>query len=224
MLAVELHAHSVSSYDGRDGIEQLLERARQVGLDGLAVTDHDAFAASERAAELAEEYGLVGIPGMEISTAAGHVLALGIDRRIERGLGFRESVERIHDAGGIAVVPHPFQELRKGVLGAIPKRAITAADAIEVYNSRLLTGRSNRQADALAEEYGMAKTAGSDAHTAEMVGRARTLVETEDRTAEGILAAIRDGETAIRGRRTPYRITLKQVAGSATRRARKRLL
>lgn len=220
MLAVELHAHSVHSYDGQNTVEALLNGAKAAGLDGIAITDHDEFAPSIRAADLAEEYGLVGIPGMEISTAAGHLLALGIDRRIERGFGFRETVDRIHDAGGIAVVPHPFQELRKGVLGAIPREEIKTADAIEVYNSRLLTGRANRQADQLAEAYEMSKTAGSDAHIAEMVGQARTLVETDEQTSEAVLEAIRDGRTTVQGRRTPYRITLKQVASSATRQAR----
>jgi len=220
VFAVELHAHSVHSYDGQDTVEALLEGAKAAGLDGIAITDHDEFAPSRRAADLAEEYGLVGIPGMEISTAAGHLLGLGIDRRIERGRGFRQTVDRIHDAGGIAVVPHPFQELRKGVLGAIPREEIKTADAIEVYNSRLLTGRANRQADRLAGAYEMSKTAGSDAHSTEMVGQARTLVETEERTSAAVLDAIRDGRTTVRGRRTPYRITLRQVAGSATRQAR----
>lgn len=222
MLAVELHAHSSHSLDGHGTVDQLLEAARAASLDGIAVTDHDEFGPSERAAARAEEYGLIGIPGMEISTAAGHLLGLGIDRRIERGQGFRATVEAIHDAGGIAVVPHPFQELRKGVLGAIPREELRAADAIEVYNSRLLTGRANRQADQLAETYGMTKTAGSDAHVPEMVGRARTLVDTDTRTTDAILDAIREGKTTVQGRRTPYRITLRQAAGSATRRARER--
>lgn len=222
MLAVELHAHSVHSYDGRDSVEQLLDGAREAGLDAIAITDHDDFAAGQRAAELSSKDLLV-IPGMEISSAAGHVLALGIDQPIDKALPFRKTIERIHDASGIAVVPHPFQELRKGILGALPATEITTADAIEVYNSRLLTGRANRQADSLAEKFEMAKTAGSDAHIAEMVGQAQTLVETDDRTVDGILEAIRNGKTTVQRRRTPYRITLRQVAGSATRRARHQL-
>lgn len=220
MLAVELHAHSKHSADGRGTVEQLLEAARAADLDAIAITDHDEFAPSRRAADLAEAYGLVGIPGMEISTAAGQLLGLGVDRRIERGQSFRTTVDKIHDAGGVAVVPHPFQELRKGVIGAIPRAELKTADAVEVFNSRLLTGRANRQADQLAEAYGMTKTAGSDAHVPEMVGQARTLVDTETRASEEILATIREGETTVQGRRTPYRITLRQAADSATRQAR----
>lgn len=223
MLSVELHSHSALSHDGRDPVEKLLEQASAVGLDAIAITDHDTIEGGRDATSLASEYDLVAIPGVEISSAAGHVLGLGLDRDIPRGLSFRETVDRIHDAGGIAVVPHPFQELRKGVLAKIQETEITAADAVETYNSRLLTGRSNRQAERLASELDMPVTAGSDAHVADMVGRARTLVDTDERTVTGILDAIRNGETSIRGCRTPYRVTLRQAAGTAKRRAQRQL-
>jgi predicted metal-dependent phosphoesterase TrpH len=220
---VELHAHSDRSHDGRDTVEDLLDRARAVGLDALAVTDHDSFEASERAAALAPEYDLFGIRGIEVTSAAGHVLGLGVDRPIEPGLSFGETLGRIHDAGGVAVIPHPYQELRQGVLGAIPQADIVAADAIEVYNSRLLTGRANQQARRLAARYDMPITAGSDAHVSEMVGRAVTLVDADELTAGAILDAIQDGRTEIRGQRTPIRVTLRQAAGGVRRRVSRQL-
>jgi len=212
---VELHAHSERSHDGHDPVEDRLDRAATVGLDALAVTDHDDIEAGLRAAELAPEYGLLGIPGIEVTSAAGHVLALGVDSRIPAGRSLGETLGRIHDAGSIAIVPHPSQEIRQGILGAISESDIIAADAIEVSNSRLLTGRSNRQARRLAAQYDMPMTAGSDAHVSEMVGRAVTLVD-------AVLLAIADGRTGIRGRRTPFRLTLRQAGGSVRRRARRR--
>jgi hypothetical protein len=218
VYAVELHAHSDASYDGRDSIEQLLERAREEGLDALAVTDHDEFEESQRAAALAPEYGLVGIPAMEVSSAAGHVLAFGIDSAISPGLSFAETIERIHEQGGTAIVPHPFQEMRSGVLDAIPKEQLTLADAIEVYNSRLVTGWSNRQAKRFAEQEGMPMIAGSDAHVSDMVGQSVTLVDADERSADAILAAIRDGKTVLEPRRTPFRVSFRQAMGNTRRR------
>jgi hypothetical protein len=116
VLSVELHAHSSLSYDGRDPVELLLAQAQAVGLDALAVTDHDEIEASLRAVERAPEYGLVGIPGMEVSSGAGHVLALGVTEAVPPGLSFRKTLDRIREQGGIAVVPHPYQETRSGVL------------------------------------------------------------------------------------------------------------
>ncbi|WP_181685805.1 PHP domain-containing protein [Halorhabdus salina] len=223
MLSVELHAHSSLSYDGRDSVDDLLERAASAGLDALAVTDHDEIAASLRAVDRAPEYGLLGIPGMEVTSAAGHVLALGVEEPIPEGLTFGETLERIRRLGGIAVVPHPFQESRSGVMAHVSRADLAGADAIEVYNSRLLTGRANRQARTFAREHGVPETAGSDAHIAEMVGRAVTLVDAEERSVDAILTAMRKGRTQIDGRRTPWHISFRQAAGGAKRRIRARL-
>jgi hypothetical protein len=223
VLAVELHVHSELSYDGRDPVDKLLQQATAVGLDGLAITDHDEISASLEAADRAPEYGLVGIPGMEVTTSAGHVLAVGVEELIPAGLPFAETVDRIHDLGGIAIVPHPFQEFRSGVLAEIDEAELTRADAIEVYNSRLLTGRANRQAERFARRNNMPMTAGSDAHIFEMVGRAVTHVETDERSVAAIVDAIRDGATSVEGRRTPWRVSLRQAAGGAKRKVGTRL-
>ena len=221
MLSVELHAHSAASYDGRDAVDALLERAAEVGLDALAVTDHDTLAGGSEVAAKAADYGLVGIPGIEVSSAAGHVLGLDVDEAVAPGLSFAETIERIHDAGGIAVVPHPFQEMRNGVLANVDKSALLAADAIEVYNSRLFTGWANRKAKRFATARKLPMTAGSDAHIGEMVGQAVTEVGTDDRSVEGILDALVEGKTSVVGSRTPWRISFRQFGGGVKRRIKR---
>lgn len=223
MLSVELHAHSSLSYDGRDPVDLLLEQAEAIGLDALAITDHDEIDASLDAAARAEEYGLVGIPGTEVTSEAGHVLALGVEESIPAGLQFDETLDRIRDQNGVAVVPHPFQDSRSGVMSNITRDQLAAADAIEVYNSRLLTGRGNRQARTFATEYDVPITAGSDAHISEMIGQAVTLIDADERTSDAILEAIVDGRTDIDGKRTPWRISFRQAAGGAKRRVKNRL-
>ena len=223
VLRVELHTHSALSHDGRDPVELLLGQAAAVGLDALAVTDHDAIEASLEAADLAPEYDLVGIPGTEVTSAAGHVLALGVTERIERDLPFMETVQRIRAAGGIAVVPHPFQKSRSGVGPHVSRAELASVDALEVYNSRLLTGRGNRRAREFALEHGIPMTAGSDAHISEMVGQAVTRIGTDERSVEAIVEAIRDGRTTVEGKRTPWRISFRQAGGGVKRRVRARL-
>ncbi|MFC7098573.1 PHP domain-containing protein [Halobaculum marinum] len=223
MLSVELHSHSALSHDGRDPVDMLLEQAAAVGLDALAVTDHDEIDASLEAAAMADDYGLVGIPGMEITSAAGHVLGFGIEEAVPAGLDFDETLDRIRDQGGIAVVPHPFQKSRHGVAPHISAEQLASADAIEVYNSRLLTGRSNRQAETFAVNHGLPMTAGSDAHIAEMVGQAVTEVGASERSVDAILDAVRDGRTSVVGKRTPWRISFRQAAGGAKRRIGRRV-
>jgi len=221
VLTVELHSHSALSHDGRDPVDLLLEQAAAVGLDALAVTDHDEIDASIEAAEQAADHGLIGIVGMEVSSAAGHILAFGIEELIPPGLGYDETLERIHDQGGIAVIPHPFQKSRHGVAPHVTEDQLASADAIEVYNSRLFTGRSNRQAERFAIERGLPMTAGSDAHISELVGQAITEVGADDRTPEAILDAIRHGRTSVIGQRTPWRVSLRQFGGGAKRRVQR---
>jgi predicted metal-dependent phosphoesterase TrpH len=223
VLSAELHTHSCHSYDGRDPVERLLERGAAVGLDAMAVTDHDAVEGSHEAVERAPEYGLVAIPGLEVTSDAGHVLGLGVEDLVPAGLSFGETVDRIHDREGIAVVPHPFQTSRSGVLSNITEDELAAADAIEIYNSRLLTGRANRRAERFARRRGLPMTAGSDAHIAEMVGRAVTHVDTDERSAGAILDAIREGRTSVEGRRTPFYISFRQAAGGVKRRMTSRV-
>nr|WP_254714744.1 PHP domain-containing protein [Natranaeroarchaeum aerophilus] len=223
VLSVELHTHSELSHDGRDPVDLLLEQAAAVGLDAIAVTDHDEIDASLEAVRKAPEYGLVGIPGIEITSRAGHVLGLGIEEAIPPGLSFGETLDRIHEQGGIAIVPHPYQESRSGVMANITPEALATADAIEVYNSRLLTGRGNRQARTFATEYDLPMTAGSDAHISEMVGQAVTLIDTDERDVDAILDAVAAGRTEVAGKRTPWRISFRQAAGGAKRRVKSRL-
>ena len=218
MLSAELHCHSALSYDGRDPVELILEQAAAVGLDAVAVTDHDEIDASLTAADLAPDYGLVGIPGMEVTSAAGHVLGLGVTEAVPPGLPFAETVERIREQGGLAVVPHPFQRSRHGVAAHVSKAELADVDAVEVYNSRLLTGLANRWAEAFAERNGLPMTAGSDAHISEMVGQAVTQIDTDDRSVDGILRAIKCGRTTVLGKRTPWRISLRQFGGGVRRR------
>ena len=224
VLAVELHCHSAASHDGRDPIDLLLAQAEAVGLDAIAVTDHDEIEASLRAVERAPSFGLIGVPGIEVTTAVGHLIGLGVTEQVPAGLSFGETLTLIREQGGIAIVPHPFQPSRSGIAPNVTRDELATADAIEVYNSRLLTGRANRKAEAFAESRGLPKTAGSDAHISEMVGQAVTLVDADPEDgAEGILEAVAAGRTVVNGKRTPWHISFRQAAGGAKRRLRNRL-
>jgi len=143
---------------------------------------------------------------------------LGISEQVPPGLPFAETLDRIRAQGGIAIVPHPFQSSRHGVATELSHDELAKADAIEIYNSRLFTGLANRRARAFAERRSLPTTAGSDAHIAEMVGQAVTRVDTTTREVGAILDAILAGDTEILGKRTPWRISLRQFGGGIRRR------
>ncbi|GAB3040124.1 PHP domain-containing protein [Natronobiforma cellulositropha] len=221
---IDFHVHSDDSYDGHEPIELILEHAADIGLDGVVITDHDEIAESRRAAAIAPEYGLVGIPGVEVSTRHGHLLAIGVDERPQPGRPFADTVETVRELGGIAIVPHPFQRSRHGVR----KRHITDADAIEAYNSMLFTGYRNRRAKTFAIRRDYPLIGASDAHYLPNVGRAYTDVLVEPRApdtakadidGEDLVEAILEGRTQIRGKRTPVRKSTVQYAKGAARKS-----
>ena len=222
-VRIDPHVHSEGSYDGREPVELILEHAADIGLDGVVITDHDVIEESLRAAELAPEFGLVGVPGVEVSTAAGHLLAIGVEERPPKGEPLAETVEWVRDAGGAAVVPHPFQRSRHGVR----KRRLVDCDGIEVYNSMLFTGYRNRRARTYARRRGYPRLGASDAHLIPYVGRAYTEFQLPDVPAgtppaevdaAAVVDALRAGETRIDGKRTPIHRSARQYAKGAARR------
>ncbi|WP_276280968.1 PHP domain-containing protein [Halorussus caseinilyticus] len=218
-ITIDPHVHSEGSYDGHEPVELLLAQARDIGLDGIVVTDHDTIAESLRAAELAPEYGLVGIPGVEVSTAAGHLLAIGVSERPEPHRPLAETVATIRDLGGVAVVPHPFQRTRHG----IRKGRIEDCDAIEVYNAWIFTGYRNRRARQFAARNDYPGVAASDAHSAKYLGRAYTELTVSgasskaDLDRERIVAALANGDAEVHGRRQPLRRSARHYALGAGR-------
>jgi predicted metal-dependent phosphoesterase TrpH len=218
-LRLDPHVHSEASYDARDPPELLLEQAADIGLDGIIVTDHDQISASLRTAELASTYGLVGIPGVEVSTAHGHLLALGVEKRPDPGRPLSETVERVRELGGAAVIPHPFQRTRHGARG---KHIVAAEpDGAETYNAWLFTGYQNRRARAFARRHGYSPLAGSDAHSVASLGRAYTELTVQKPhgsvSAEAVVEAICGGATDIKGRRVPYHKSAGHYAKGAGR-------
>jgi predicted metal-dependent phosphoesterase TrpH len=223
-LAVDLHVHSEGSYDGRAPIETLLEQARAIGLDAIVVTDHDAIDQSLKAASLAPAYGLIGIPGVEVSTAHGHLLAIGVEELPTPREPLGETISQIRALGGVAVVPHPFQRSRHGIGKRRLRRCEAEPDTIEVYNPWLFTGYENRRAKRFARRRAYPGVAGSDAHVGRMVGRAYTeiAVGTANRrgtvSAAEVAAALGDGTgTAIHGRRQPIHRSARHYLLGATR-------
>jgi len=219
-IRIDPHVHSSASYDGHDPVELLLEQAAEIGLDGIVVTDHDVIHESVRAAELAPEYGLFGIPGVEVSTSVGHLLAIGVSAMPPRREPLDETIDWVRDHGGVAVVPHPFQRSRHG----IPRRHLVDCDAIEVFNSWLFTGFRNRRARRFAAENGYPALAASDAHSVPHVGRAYTelVIEGVDRAdldGESVLEAVREGSMRMRGRRQPIPASARHYAVGSARKS-----
>jgi predicted metal-dependent phosphoesterase TrpH len=218
-LEIDFHVHSEASYDGHEPIELLLEHAEDIDLEAVIVTDHDVVHGALEAAELAPESGLVGIPGVEISTAHGHLLGIGIEELPAPGRPMGETIETVRELGGVAIVPHPFQRTRHG----IRKRRLKQVDpdAIETFNAWLFTGYRNRRARRYAARYGYPAVGGSDAHSLLTVGRAYTEIQIDrpfpEIDSDDVVESIRAGDTGVRGQRASLRRCSGHYAKAAAR-------
>lgn len=192
-VKLDLHVHTTHS-DGISTVKEILKACRKAGLDGVAVTDHDTVSGALEALRI-KPRGLIVIPGVEVSTSRGHVVALGVKDPIRSGMSVPETVEAIHDLGGFAVVAHPYDVLRGG-MG--PKAAEgSGADAVEVMNAMSrpfsicswLAGR-------LARRLGLPGVAGSDAHSADAVGYGYTVLEASS-GVDDILDCLRRGVVGV---------------------------
>jgi predicted metal-dependent phosphoesterase TrpH len=106
MGLADLHIHTIYSYDGTASVPAVLRHAKQIGLEVIAITDHDEITGSLKALELAPDYGLEVIPGIEVTSAEGDLLALSITENIPRDLPLIETVLKVHELGGFCIAPH----------------------------------------------------------------------------------------------------------------------
>jgi len=206
-LKIDLHVHTLFSRDASTTLRDVVTYSRKRGLDGVAVTDHDTL---KGALQLVKEKRIIVIPGVEITTLHGHVLALNTTDPIPPKLSLPETVQKIHDSGGIAVAAHPTVILNVG----ITRRAASVSnfDAIEVINSSAFPfSLSTHFSRKLAEKLNLPQTAGSDAHQAAEIGMAYTVVNA-DSNIDDIIEAIRKGATVPYGKAIPWTARFRRGA------------
>lgn len=201
-VKADLHVHTVYSQDSIITAEDLVFYAKKRGLTAVAITDHNTV---EGALKLAKETDLLIIPGVEVSSRNGHIVALNVQEPIQKGLSAEETVDRIHKAGGLAIACHPFA-LFKGSLG---KHVSATFDAVETINASAAPfKRSVRKAEEIAVKLELPRVAGTDAHYAPAIGYAYTLVDAQ-LDVDSVVKAISAGRCQPFGTSVPLRLKLE---------------
>lgn len=205
-MKIDLHLHTCYSEDATTTLKDVMKYAKMQGLDGVAVTDHDT---NRGALRLLRQKELIVIPGIEVSSRDGHILALNITEPVAPNMSLVETTRRIHDLGGIAVIAHPSAVLKTGLGSNIT--SASNLDAVEVINTAafpffLTTFLSRR----VALRLDLPQTAGSDSHHPQEIGTAYTEIDA-DTNLDDIVEAIRKGKTVPIGKAISWKLRLQRA-------------
>jgi predicted metal-dependent phosphoesterase TrpH len=211
-IVVDLHMHTDWSNDCSIPATELLAHAEEIGLGGIAITDHNAFGGALEAVELARGRDLLVIPGEEVKTdGQGEVIGLFLQEEIPRGLSFADTLTAIREQGGLVYLPHPFDRMHAIPDPATLHRHLAEIDVFEVFNARLLRDSFNDEALRFARKYRLLQGAGSDAHVLQGVGTGALRMRRFDGPEEFLLS-LRTAEVLRRPKSLAYLQSLKWAA------------
>ena len=207
-IKIDPHIHSMYS-DGSSTIEEIIRSAMEKGLHGIAITDHNTLEGYHKAK--ARDSDLLKIPGFEVSTDAGHVLVLGLER-LPSGIetiSYEDLIGWARRLGGSTVLAHPA-----AVRTRLDRWMACKPDAVEVVNALYpstlyFVDKGLR----IAEELNLPVVAGSDSHIPQTVGDSYTVVEVDSMSPASVIEAFKGGSTACGGSLSSFPIRLRGVLG-----------
>jgi len=203
-IKADLHVHTTYSSDSLITPQDLIYYSKKNGLNAVAVTDHNCWESGQKIAK--ETADFLVIPGMEVSSGEGHIVALNVNKPIPQGLTAQETVGRIHAAGGVAIACHPFARYK----GSLKEQVCETFDAIEIINARASPYKNSvKKATETADRLKLSRVAGTDAHYGPQIGYGRTLIETDELSVEAICKAIVEGHCKPSGQPVPPSMNLE---------------
>lgn len=194
-LRADFHSHSHYSRDSLVNPRMFIKRNVAKGVTCIAVTDHNAIEGAFVIQKLAKHMDapLKVVIGEEVKTAEGEIIGLFLKELVPRDMSPEDTVRAIHEQGGLAVIPHPYDIFRRSVLtDEAIERVKHDVDAIEGFNCRNILSKHDEKARELAASTGKPITLGTDSHSPIEIGGAQLEIDAFE-TPEELLASLRGG-------------------------------
>lgn len=204
-MKLDLHIHTTAySPCSTMSPDEMMEAAKAAGLDGICVTEHDRIWTAEEAKALSDKHGLAVFRGIEVTTTGGDILVFGLDEEPQDMWTPSMLKEKVDQAGGAAIAAHPFRGFLVFGFSALEMNLDDAMDnplfkhvhGLEICNS-MVTDEENDLARKVAEEIGLLKVGGSDAHKPGAVGTCVNLFEDVIEDERGLVAALLGGRFTV---------------------------
>ncbi|MEA2003626.1 MAG: PHP-associated domain-containing protein [archaeon] len=187
-MRLDLHMHSERSCDSFMKADKMIGIAKKIGLDGIAITDHNALPK----VKVQEGGDFLVIPGEEILTKWGEIIGLNLTEKIPSLLSVSETIDRIREQGGTVLIPHPFNVIGKCLLCNYGK--IKGPFLFEAFNGDVVLNVFNVIAKNYAVKHNLAMVGSSDAHHYECIGYGYTELETKAITINGVMKDLLKGK------------------------------
>lgn len=212
-MRIDLHCHSEASADCVTPLSSFPARCRARGIRVQAITDHNEVWGAQKLEEMVAKSGaddLTIIVGEEVSTREGEIVGLFLSEKIPAGLSPEETVAAIKSQGGLVLLPHGFDPLKRHRLKPEAlERIADSVDIVEVFNARISRRKWNLAGSTWAATHGKPESAGSDAHTVRDIGSA--WVEAPLRkiaTPQDLLSVLNDTSSEVDGEWTHPAVAL----------------
>nr|WP_045234382.1 PHP domain-containing protein [Deinococcus pimensis] len=198
-MRIDLHCHSEASHDCTTPLTTFPARCLERGVRVQAITDHDQIWGAQNLREFVASSEYAGrftvIVGEEVTTRDGELVGLFLHERIPPGLSAEETVAEIRAQGGLVLLQHGLDPLKRYRLRPEARERIAhEIDIVETFNARISRPKWNRAAAEWAMARNLPMSGGSDAHTWRQIGDAWS--ETPERsieTPQDLLDALRAG-------------------------------
>ena len=195
-MRADLHAHTHFSRDALTSVETFARRYQRAAIDCVAVSDHNNIDGALAVREVAPFQVIVS---EEIRSTEGEIIGLFLQESVRKGLTPEDTVRAIREQGGLVLVPHPYDRVRRSVLTEEALlRIMPQVDIIEVFNSRTVFQDDIDKCRRLAEEHSKLMSAATDSHTPWEIGLAYTEMPPFESPGDFLIAL---GKGKIVGRR-----------------------
>jgi len=191
-MLIDIHVHTgAHSSCSNIVLEEAVLRSKEIGLDGICITDHDSNAIMAEAQRLSRKHGFLIIVGAEILTYEGDLLVFGLNELPAGQMHAQELIDLVSKQNGVCISAHPYRDNGRGMGDLIGE--ISGLSAVETFNGN--TGwADNYQAFLLSQQLGIPCMGGSDAHRLEQIGRYATRFIESIRNEHGFIKAVKGGK------------------------------
>lgn len=193
-MLIDTHLHEKKySGDSFISLEEIVERAQELGLNGVCITDHESNEIKKEADSLSKDLDFLIITGAEILTYEGDMTVFGLEELPKKKLHAMELVAKVAAAGGVAICAHPYRQNNRGMGDYI--KELNLVWGIEAFNGST-PEHHNMLAYNLAAKLNVAALGGSDAHHLEQVGIFATWMPDWVKDEDSFIQAVKKRLTA----------------------------